>query len=119
MAVITTVFHLFFFSKPALFSSFFFVTVFSFFSNLQNLRKLRSSLLISFRVFSLYFITFFYFLFQVYSSMEMTPKSLRQLCLQQNLYGTPHINDKLYLHYKVYIFLPHFLSPFYHDFHLF
>jgi dynein assembly factor 1, axonemal len=32
--------------------------------------------------------------------MEMTAKTLRQLCLQNGLYGTPGINDKLYLHYK-------------------
>lgn len=31
---------------------------------------------------------------------EMTPKLLRQYCKDNNLYTTPSINDKIYLHYK-------------------
>ena len=31
---------------------------------------------------------------------EMTKKLLRDLCEQKKLYRTPHLNDKLYLHYK-------------------
>lgn len=32
--------------------------------------------------------------------MEMTKASLKALCRKDNLYGTPALNDKLYLHYK-------------------
>jgi hypothetical protein len=32
--------------------------------------------------------------------MEMTKKFLKDLCREQNLYGTPSLNDILYLHYK-------------------
>jgi dynein assembly factor 1, axonemal len=32
--------------------------------------------------------------------MEMTKEYLKKLCKQDNLYTTPSINDKLYLHYK-------------------
>lgn len=32
--------------------------------------------------------------------MEMTKESLKKLCKADGLYGTPHINDKIYLHYK-------------------
>ena len=32
--------------------------------------------------------------------MEMTKPILRKLCKDQGLYGTPSVNDKLYLHYK-------------------
>jgi dynein assembly factor 1 len=31
---------------------------------------------------------------------EMTKQALRKLCKDHGLYTTPHINDKLYLHYK-------------------
>jgi dynein assembly factor 1, axonemal len=31
---------------------------------------------------------------------EMTPELLKKLCKENGLYGTPHINDKMYLHYK-------------------
>ena len=31
---------------------------------------------------------------------EITPKVLKDLCRKQGLYNTPHLNDKLYLHYK-------------------
>lgn len=32
---------------------------------------------------------------------DMTKKALRDLCRKDKLYGTPYLNDKLYLHYKV------------------
>lgn len=32
--------------------------------------------------------------------MEMTKKSLRQCCKDNDLYTTPYVNDKIYLHYK-------------------
>ena len=32
---------------------------------------------------------------------EMNEKVLKDLCRDLSLYSTPHINDKLYLHYKV------------------
>ncbi|KAF6256636.1 hypothetical protein COO60DRAFT_1627121 [Scenedesmus sp. NREL 46B-D3] len=32
--------------------------------------------------------------------MEMTKSALRELCTQHKLYRTPHLNDKLYLHFK-------------------
>ena len=32
--------------------------------------------------------------------MEMTPKLLKDFCKKDGLYGTPHLNDRLYLHYK-------------------
>ena len=32
--------------------------------------------------------------------MELTEKSLIQLCRKMDLYGTPELNDKLYLHHK-------------------
>ena len=31
---------------------------------------------------------------------EMTKARLKELCRKDSLYGTPHLNDKLYLHYK-------------------
>lgn len=31
---------------------------------------------------------------------EMTKKALKDLCKKDSLYSTPHLNDKLYLHYK-------------------
>ncbi|KAJ3105390.1 Dynein assembly factor 1, axonemal [Phlyctochytrium planicorne] len=31
---------------------------------------------------------------------KMTPKYLKQLCAEQQLYQTPELNDKLYLHFK-------------------
>ena len=31
---------------------------------------------------------------------EMTPKVLKELCKKHSLYNTPHLNDRLYLHYK-------------------
>jgi hypothetical protein len=33
--------------------------------------------------------------------MEMTEKCLRDLARAQQGYGTPYLNEKLYLHYKV------------------
>lgn len=33
--------------------------------------------------------------------MEMTKQFLKAQCKKDSLYSTPHINDKLYLHYKV------------------
>jgi len=30
----------------------------------------------------------------------MTKRALKELCRKDKLYGTPHLNDKLYLHYK-------------------
>lgn len=32
--------------------------------------------------------------------MEMTKSVLRDICTQNNLYRTPHINEKLYLNFK-------------------
>eukprot|EP00940_MAST-03C_sp_MAST-3C-sp2_P000983 g983.t1 len=32
--------------------------------------------------------------------MEMTPAKLREICEKNDLYRTPELNDKLYLHYK-------------------
>ena len=32
--------------------------------------------------------------------MEMTAELLRRICQDKKLYRTPHLNDKLYLHYK-------------------
>ena len=32
---------------------------------------------------------------------EMTPRTLRQIAIDHDGYGTPHLNDMLYLHYKV------------------
>lgn len=32
--------------------------------------------------------------------MDMTKKMIKDLCLKHDLYGTPHLNDKLYLHYQ-------------------
>ena len=32
--------------------------------------------------------------------MELTPKLLKEFCKKDNLYNTPHLNDRLYLHYK-------------------
>ncbi|KAJ3017806.1 UNVERIFIED_CONTAM: Dynein assembly factor 1, axonemal [Siphonaria sp. JEL0065] len=31
---------------------------------------------------------------------KMTPKYLKQLCLEQQAYATPYLNDKIYLHFK-------------------
>ncbi|ORY47053.1 outer arm dynein light chain 1 [Rhizoclosmatium globosum] len=31
---------------------------------------------------------------------KMTPKYLKQLCLEQQAYATPELNDKIYLHFK-------------------
>ena len=33
--------------------------------------------------------------------MEMTKAFLKAQCKKDSLYSTPHLNDKLYLHYKV------------------
>ena len=33
-------------------------------------------------------------------ALEMNSVSLKKLCIENKLYTTPHINDKLYLHYK-------------------
>ena len=33
---------------------------------------------------------------------EMTVESIKRLCKEHDLYATPHLNDKLYLHYKGY-----------------
>jgi hypothetical protein len=35
------------------------------------------------------------------ATMEMEKKLLKKLCRDNDLYVTPAINDKLYLHYKV------------------
>ena len=32
--------------------------------------------------------------------MDMTPAYIKKLCKENDLYGTPHLNDRLYLHYK-------------------
>lgn len=32
--------------------------------------------------------------------MKMTKKVLKDICRKLDLYGTPELNDKLYLHYK-------------------
>lgn len=32
--------------------------------------------------------------------MEMNKKTLKKICRELNLYSTPELNDKLYLHYK-------------------
>ena len=32
--------------------------------------------------------------------MDMTPACIKQSCKDNSLYGTPHLNDRLYLHYK-------------------
>ena len=32
--------------------------------------------------------------------VELTPKFIKDLCKKHGLYGTPHLNDRLYLHYK-------------------
>lgn len=32
--------------------------------------------------------------------MEMTPKELKRICRELQLYSTPELNDKIYLHYK-------------------
>jgi dynein assembly factor 1 len=32
--------------------------------------------------------------------MELTPKLLKEYCKKDILYSTPHLNDRLYLHYK-------------------
>ena len=32
--------------------------------------------------------------------MELTPRALVELCRRAGLYATPHLNDRLYLHYK-------------------
>lgn len=34
--------------------------------------------------------------------MEMTKPHLKKLCREQDLYSTPYLNDRLYLHYKGY-----------------
>lgn len=33
--------------------------------------------------------------------MEMTKKALKDICKKTSGYGTAHLNDRLYLHYKV------------------
>jgi len=35
--------------------------------------------------------------------MEMTKQKLKELCRKDGLYGTPYLNDKLYIHYKGFI----------------
>lgn len=32
--------------------------------------------------------------------MEITPKVLKDICRKHDLYSTPELNDKIYLHYK-------------------
>lgn len=34
------------------------------------------------------------------SAMEMSKAKLKELCRKDGLYGTPYLNDRLYLHYK-------------------
>ena len=38
--------------------------------------------------------------FQKTFKMEMTPTVLRDIATKANLYRTPEMNDKLYLHYR-------------------
>ncbi len=33
--------------------------------------------------------------------MELSPEITQNLCAEHDLYRTPHLNDRLYLHYKV------------------
>jgi hypothetical protein len=33
--------------------------------------------------------------------MEMTPEVIKKVCIDAKGYGTPHLNDVLYLHHKV------------------
>lgn len=37
---------------------------------------------------------------RIRGSMDMTPKLLKDYCKKDGLYSTPHLNDRLYLHYK-------------------
>ena len=45
------------------------------------------------------------------SSVVMTPKLLQQICRSLDLYQTPELNDKLYLHYKGFTAISH-LEPY-------
>ncbi|KAL0485572.1 dynein assembly factor dnaaf1 [Acrasis kona] len=33
-------------------------------------------------------------------SVQLTPRYIKEICRQKGLYSTPHLNDKLYLHFK-------------------
>jgi dynein assembly factor 1, axonemal len=44
--------------------------------------------------------------------MEMTTRVLRDICKQNNLYRTPHLNDKLYLNFQGFCKIEN-LDPYY------